>query len=125
MAKPNFFCLLAVLVSVTLLITAIETSFDSPCEMNPFVNMKKPPRFGKRTQPSKDIFSHLGNFQMASFKNGLARRSANVIPLLCLWPAMQRRNPALVQRLNTAEKFVRDSKGNSNREQRLENWVKT
>lgn len=119
MAKPNFFCLVAIFVSVTLLFTAIETRSDSTCEMNPFVNMKKPPRFGKRSQSLRDIFSHLGNIQMASFKNGLARRSANNVPLLCLWPSMQRRNPALV--FDPEKNFVRDSIGNSNPEQRLEN----
>lgn len=120
MVKLYFFCLVAVLVSVSLLITAIETRLDSACEMSPVMDMKKPPRFGKRSQSLKDIFPFPRNLQMASFKNGLARRSANAVPLLCLWPSVQRRNPSLVFD-NSAENFVRGNMGNTNPEQRLEN----
>lgn len=119
MTKLYFFWLVAFLVSVTLLVTtAAETRLDSACETNPFMNMKKPPRFGKRSQSFKDIFSQFQNFRMA--RNGMARRSSGGnFPLLCVWPPMQRRSAALA--IDSAENIDRNGRSNINPEQNSEN----
>lgn len=98
----QFRIFLVVLLSIALLLLHLGVHIASPCESSSSMDMKKPPRFGKRFQALKDASSppfHQDYSQMLGKIPGIAHRSPRSnYQLLCIWPSMQRRNPPLIFR---------------------------
>ncbi|KAI2799968.1 hypothetical protein BLOT_012179 [Blomia tropicalis] len=78
--------------SLILFIAKIESRMN-PCDASQFMDMKKPPRFGKR-------FHFMNNANEQELNNRPIeghRISIRSMPLLCLWPSIHRRNPPMLK----------------------------
>ena len=91
----NYYYIISMLIMTYTFI--LECHQTRPCETSQFVDMKKPPRFGKRFQ-SANTAKHMSmpdtNRIMLTGEHKLFRRSPiESYQLLCIWPSKHRRNP--------------------------------